>query len=53
MDEDNIKVLQNNHLLNKSKLTSINKYRAIAFISTINIIVGIIFTGIMIFKKNK
>jgi hypothetical protein len=46
-----LKDIENQHNLNEDKLGNIQSYRNQALIGTINLIIGIMFTGFMILKN--
>ena len=43
--------IENQHMMNENKLNDIKDYRNQALIGSINLIIGIVFTGIMILKN--
>lgn len=43
--------IENQHMMNENKLSDIKDYRNQALIGSINLIIGIVFTGIMILKN--
>jgi|TARA_B110000967_G_scaffold104392_1_gene107016 hypothetical protein len=43
--------IENQHMMNETKFINIKSYRNQALIGTFNLIIGIVFTGFMIFKN--